>query len=159
MTRSIYNLKPSLVQTLSNLPQVPVSFSSQDWDLMKKVLNVLEPFKDATDKLSANDASISMVIPTVTLIIDGLEDENPTEERGVLTIKRSLKAAMKERFAGIEDMEAYSVSTLLDSKYNGEFYRDPHTLTVAKEILTVELVKLIRADSGTHNQVRNCVLF
>ena len=159
MTRSIYNLKPSLVQTLSNLPQVPVSFSSQDWDLMKKVLNVLEPFKDATDKLSANDASISMVIPTVTLIIDGLEDENPTEERGVLTIKRSLKAAMKERFAGIEDMEAYSVSTLLDSKYNGEFYRDPHTLTVAKEILTDELVKLIRADSGTHNQVRNCVLF
>ena len=154
MGKSIIDLKPSLVQTLSNMPQVPVTFNYQDFDLMKKVLKVLEPFKDATDKLSAQDASISMVIPTVTLIIDGLEDENPTEEHGVLTLKRSLKAAMMARFNDIEDIDAYRVSTLLDSKYKGEFYRDPTTLALAKDVLTNELVKLVRDDTSV--QVRIC---
>ena len=146
MLQSIIDLKPALVETLSNM-DVPVAFNYQDWELMKKVLNVLAPFKDATDMLSSHDASISMVIPFVTMIIDGLEDENPTEEHGVLTLKRSLKKAMKERFVNIEDNEDYTVSTLLDSKYKGDFFREDLTLTLAKEALTDKLVESLRDES------------
>ena len=52
---------------------------------------------DATDMLSSHDASVSMVIPFVTTVIESLETENPAEERGVLTLKRSLATSMKER--------------------------------------------------------------
>ena len=149
MLNSIVELMPAVVETMSNVPQVPVDFNSQERTLMKKVLLVVEPFKDATDMLSSHDASISMVIPCVTMIIDGLEKENPAEEHGVLTLKRSLKEAMKQRFANIEDVEGYYVSTLLDSKYKGHFYRDPFTLTLAKDALTDQLVELLRDEAPT----------
>ena len=149
MLQSHVDLMPALVETMSNMPQVPVDFNSQEWKLMKKVLKVLELFKDATDMLSSHDASISMVIPFVTIIITSLEKEDPREEHGVLTLKRSLKEAMKARFADIEEIEGYTVSTLLDSKYKGHFYREPLTLTHAKDALTDQLVKFLRDEAAT----------
>ena len=127
-------------------------FNTNDWKLMKKVVLVLDLFVDATDMLSSHDASVSMVIPFVTTVIESLETENPAEERGVLTLKRSLAASMNERFADIETNEHYIVSTLLDSKYKGDFYRDDSTLEQAKDILTERLVTLLQED-GT-NEVK-----
>ena len=145
---SIVGLKPALVETMSNVEGVPVYFRYQDWELMKKVVKVLEIFVDATDMLSSHDASISMVIPFVTSTIVDLETEDPSQEHGVLTIKRSLTTAMKARFADIETMEHYIVATLLDSKYKGHFYRTDGTLEKAKTILTDRLVELLQDDSA-----------
>ena len=65
------NLKPALIQTLSNV-DAPVEITQSDWKLTEKVLTVLKLFHDSTKKLSAYDASISMVIPVVTTIMKGL---------------------------------------------------------------------------------------
>ena len=146
MICSILGLQPALVQTLSKMPEVPVEIRRDDWELLKKIKQVLEPFKDATDLLSYHDASVSMVIPVVTMIIDALATENPAEEHGVLTLKRRLKMAMlrENRFASVETIEEYTVSTLLDSKYKGAFFRDPDTLQEATNILTEKLVNMLR---------------
>ena len=69
----------------------------QDWDKLLQVVQVLKPFKEATEMLSRYDASISMGIPIVSLIIKSLELENRAEETGVLGMKRALKEAMKKR--------------------------------------------------------------
>ena len=92
--------------------------------------------------LSKHDASISMVIPVVTMIINSLEMENP-EDYGVLGEKRALKEGMETRFSGIEETEHYFVSTLLDTRFKGCFYRDDDTLQRAKDVLTERLVTLL----------------
>ena len=99
--------------------------------------------------LSRHDASISLAIPIVTIIIDELEKENPREERGVLTMKRALKTSMETRFDYIhmiEENEHYIVSTFLDNKFKNNFYRNPDTLEAAKTIVTDKLVQYLKED-------------
>ena len=143
---SIVGLKPAVIQTMANLEGVPVEFRNQEWQLMDKILKVLQPFVDATNMLSAHDASISMVIPFVTSIICSLENEDPREEHGVLTLKRDLKTAMETRFGDIENIDDYIVATLLDSKYKGNFYRGTGTFERAKNILMEKLVEKLREE-------------
>ena len=138
MLSSVVGLKPALIQTLRYVDGVPVEFSNDDWKLMGKVLLVLEPFKDATDELSCNDASISMVIPEVTMIIKSLEKEDRRVE------KRSLLDAMENRFADIEVNDEYIVATLLDPKWKGNFFCYPETLNRATTLLTDRLVDLLK---------------
>ena len=80
-----------------------------------------------------------MVIPFVTTIISSLENEDPTQEHGVLKLKRDLKKAMQERFADIETIEEYAVSTLLDSKFKAHFFRKPDTLPFAQKLSQIGL--------------------
>ena len=137
------------MQTLLHVPNAPPELTNQDWKLLEKVVIVLKPFKDATVMLSRHDASISLAIPIVTIIIDELEKENPREERGVLTMKRALKTSMETRFDYIhmiEENEHFIVSTFLDNKFKNNFYRNPDTLEAAKTIVTDKLVQYLKED-------------
>ena len=146
MLVSIVEQEAAVVQTIQNVENVPVYFTPNEWRLMRKVVGVLKPFHEITLMLSQHDASISMTIPTVTLIFKSLE-ENPREDQGVLGLKRALKKGMDERFYDIETKEHFIVSTLLDSRYKKYFYRDPNTLDRAKCILTEKLVERLREDA------------
>ena len=96
---SVFNTKTAVVNTLHNIADPPVDFTFGDWKKMEQIINVLQIFKDATLKLSFRDASISMSIPIVTLIISDLAEETD-QDVGVLGMKRDLKKAMETRFAG-----------------------------------------------------------
>ena len=135
------------------MDEAPVEFTNDEWKTMEKVLKVLQPFRDATDMLSYHDASVSMVIPFVTTILASLTHEDRREEHGVLTLKRRLKTAMETRFGNIENIEEYTVATLLDSKYKGSFFRSPDTLDAAKNVLTERLVESLRKEGSSHDQV------
>ena len=127
-------------------------FTDQEWKLMRKLIDVLQPFKEATIDLSNRDASISMCIPTVTTIMGGLEEHH--DDYGVRGMKRSLWCNMEERFCSMEYNRHYTVGTLLDSKFKGCFYRNPDTLDTAREYLTEELVQLLR-EEGANDEVRD----
>ena len=79
----------------------PVEFTRKDWDLIvDQVLSVLAPFEEATRDLSDHDASISITIPTVTTILDGLAVDG--EVHGVQGLKRSVQASVNARFNAVE---------------------------------------------------------
>ena len=145
---SIDRLKPALVQTLSNVPDAPIELTNQDWKLIKKVIRVLKPFKEATEWLSHHDASISMVIPIVTTITVSLEEEDPEDDHGVLGMKRGLKAAMATRFDGIENKEYYAMASLLDTKFKRHFFMEETTFDRTKASLVNQLVQALRGQPG-----------
>ena len=147
-------LQDPVVQTLLHVPNAPPELTRQEWTLLDKVVKVLKPFKDATEMLSRHDASISMAIPIVTLIIEDLAKENPREEHGVLTMKRALKTSMETRFDYIhsttnyciEENEHFIISTFLDSKFKDHFYRKPNTAEVAKTVVIDKLAQYLKED-------------
>ena len=136
-------LKPAIIQTLMDPSlNLDIDFSRQDWDKIEQVVKVLRPFEEATKMLQFRDASISMVIPIVTTILKSLNDSR--EDVGVLTMKRSLKKAMEERFKDIETNHHYTVATLLDCKYKGHFFRNATTLEDTKSFVIDKLVQDLR---------------
>ena len=110
---------------------------------MEKLIEILRPFYEITEMLSKHDASISMAIPAVTLILDSLE-ENRNKDMGVLGYKRELKAEMLEMFEDMETEEHYIVSTLLDSRFKSAFFREPGTEQNAQLILLEKLTEHVR---------------
>ena len=115
---SLLDLKDPVVDTLQELaPDCAAhEFSGTEWKTMQKIVNVLKPFEEATKLLSEYDASISMAIFSVTLIVKSLESES-ADDVGVLSMKRALRHAMTTRFSTMEQNKRYTVATLLDSRY------------------------------------------
>ena len=120
---------------------------------MEKIVGVLKPFVDATEMLSSRDASISMAIPFVTSIMTSLDVIGA--DTGVKTMKRKLKEAMEERFAGMEGNDHYAVATLLDCKYKKHFFRDPSTLDRAKNVIVDKIVQALQMDMTTEVKKRD----
>ena len=147
LMQSIYELKDPVVDTLNKIEDAPVDFLPRDWKLMRQVKMVLQPFKDATEQLSFHDASISMVIPTVTMIIDTLAEET-SDDIGVLGLKRHLREEMELRFSGIESKEHYAIATILDGKYKKCFFQDSDMFEAAKALLVEKLVQAVMTATG-----------
>ena len=140
------------MEALNNTENAPVEFVKKDWEVMKLLIRVLKPFFEITEMLSKSDASISMSIPAVTLILKSLREEE--KDKGVLGLMREIKAEIEWRFEEMESEEHYTLSTLLDSRFKGHFYRNPNTRSRAKEALLQKLMEKIR-EKSTPVQVRN----
>ena len=93
--------------------KLDVNLTNADWTLMEKVVKVLEIFFEATVRFSSSSACISEVIPTVTGLLFTLSSE-ARDDHGVKDFKRKLKASMVERLGAKEELESYSIATLLD---------------------------------------------
>lgn len=152
MLTSIHDTEDAVAQTLRHMNSAPVEFRDQDWQLMKKVVRVLKPFKEATLMLSEKDASISTAIPVATLIIQSLEEEDRQEDMGVLTMKRDLKKNMKTRFSHLETEFHYTAATLLDSKFKHLFYQDPDTLQITKDHIVDKMVHDLESSQMAANR-------
>ena len=95
--------------------KLDVNLTNADWTLMEKVVKVLEIFFEATVRFSSSSACISEVIPTVTGLLFTLSSE-ARDDHGVKDFKRKLKASMVERLGAKEELESYSIATLLDPR-------------------------------------------
>ena len=148
------DLQEPLVNTIHKLADEcsDHEITAAEFKTMKKVVRVLKPFEEATRELSKHDASISMAIPNVTSLIEDMEEETSDDE-GVLTMKRALKDAMEWRFENMEENKRYTISTMLDSRYKHNFYRDPEAFDRTKTLIVNELISDMRGPDNCPSQV------
>lgn len=148
MLERFLELKVPLIEVMGRekwATKIEDNFYNADWELMNKVVLVLKGFKEATLMLSKSSASISQVIPIVKLIKDSLE-VSPRADHGVKKFKKDLKAALERRFDEKEDLEEYTIATLLDPRYKKIFFRDPLKCEAAVQLLLVKLRDEMRND-------------
>lgn len=153
MLERAQKLKHPLVSTLLATGSLDMEFSSQDWNLMEKLVNVLGVFYEATKALSSSDASISCVIPLVTTILKSLEVKSA--DFGIMGMKRGLREEMARRFAGIESKEILALATLLDPNYQIHFFRDKDALKDAKQLLCQKVVDTVRDEDLKPSETAN----
>ena len=109
-----------------------VEITHRDWQLMEQVIEVLEPFEQATRMLSSSQACISSVIPVITTIINGLEEICSGNEKGVKTMAKNLKNGMEAKFKFIETDKKYIMTTALDPRFKTSFFRFNETTSIIK---------------------------
>ena len=83
--------------------------SSHQLDIIKKVIEILAPIEEITRSISADLASISIVIPYLRILTRALEKN--TDDSGVRTMKGELLHSLKLRFSRIEENRKLSVAT------------------------------------------------
>ena len=94
-----------------------IKLSPEDWDMLKEVVEVLEPFEQVTTDLSAQYyPSISKIIPAVCLLNEELESIFVAVVP-VVQLKIDLLHNLSTRFHKLEDSTPLLISTYLDPRY------------------------------------------
>ena len=110
-----------------------VKFSNKDWELIKSVSEILEPFKEATLELSKSEACISQYIPTVKAIEMKLQPS--AHNNRVKGLKERLLKNLLKRLGNVESYDIYTLSCLLDPRFKKWCFRSQEKLDDAVKLL------------------------
>lgn len=94
--------------------------SSNQWNLLSSLINLLKPFEQITKEMSSEVALISQVIPVVQTLEKFLS-QTSQNFFGVGTLKDFFLADLKKRFGSLIDDELYIVATILDPRFKIAF--------------------------------------
>ena len=101
MLQLLRNLK-STVRLYAGDNEIPIP-TANEWQLMEKVLLLLQPFFEITKKVSSEQSILSAVIPDVAAL-DRYLTKYSTKDAGVHTLKEELRQELRRRFFLITSM-------------------------------------------------------
>ena len=127
--------------------EIPVP-TPNEWQLIDKVLRLLQPFFEITKKVSGEQSLLSSVIPDVAALNRYLKKCN-VKATGIYTLKDELRNALKKRFLvpqhedklNIMLDKPYVLSTLLDPRFKGRYMQ--HESFAEGKTLLLEEVKRV----------------
>ena len=78
-----------------------VQLTSHQLQLATKIVAVLSPIEEVTKSISADAASISVVLPFVRILQKTLDEHH--DDSGVRTMKNEVKTSLERRFSKSEE--------------------------------------------------------
>lgn len=99
------------------------NLSERQWQILKEVLNLLQPFEEITKLTSSTFSSISEVIPHITTLLKYLQKVTTKQAcPNVNEMRETLETELKHRFASIQEDKYYTLATLLDPRFRLNFF-------------------------------------
>ena len=118
-----------------------LNFSTTQCQLAEKVVRLLQPFEEATEDISCNTSSISLVIPIINSLKRILIVED--DDTGIMSMKRKMSLSIADRFTDIERHEFYSLSTLLDPRFKDKVFSSHAAVIHSREQLLAKCEEII----------------
>lgn len=157
MYERVCELQEPLEATLGLLHNPVPALTSEEWEVLKEVCQILKPFDLATTELSAEkNISISKVIPLVSGITRAVTA--PKVELKTASGKKLAKALLTElntRFENIEKKTEYMVSTFLDPRFREKGFTDSEKTLEAVEKRIVDLIESDLSDNETIDKTKD----
>nr|XP_018911921.1 PREDICTED: zinc finger BED domain-containing protein 1-like [Bemisia tabaci] len=98
-------------------------FGSSDLALLREVVKLLQPCKEATVDLGGQKyATTSSVIPTVTCITQMLQSQKVTLEPAI-ALQQKLLSEIQSRFYATEKHRPHAISTILDPRFKQVYFQ------------------------------------
>ena len=105
--------------TQYSIPQL----TANQLDLVGKVITASSPIEEMTKAVSANAASVSLIIQFVQMLSKTMEKRQ--DDKGVQTMKSEMLASLKRRFSDTEKSKCLVIATLLDPRFKDKFFSGP----------------------------------
>lgn len=113
------------------------ALTADQWDLLNDIASLLKPFEEMTRDLSKKEACISLVIPAVKALMAFLTAESPNDAR-VKSMKMGLRNSLEKRLGGVAAVPAFSLSTLLDPRFQTRCFDDAQTCATKALLLQAQ---------------------
>lgn len=140
MIRSVLAQDSTKLDQLDNVPQL----TQHERNMLQDLLDTLEPFEDATDKLQGeNVVTASMVIPCIMGLRESLK--TPSRYNGKLTA--ALSASLEKRMPAFESKTSYKFASVLDPRFKLRWLPSAQTKATMKEELISALASRATASS------------
>lgn len=144
MYERVCELQEPLEATLGLLHNPVPALTSEEWDVLKEVCQILKPFDLATTELSAEkNISISKVIPMVAGITRAVTA--PKVELKTASGKKLTKALLTElntRFENVEKKTEYAFATFLDPRFRQKGFMDSEETLEAVEKQIADMIDI-----------------
>ena len=114
------------------------------WDLIEKIVVVLNPVEEITRSISTEVASVSLIIPFIRAFRRTLEDHD--NDRGIRTKKSEMLDSLNRRYGDAESKETLVLATLLDPRFKDKFFSGVHEKINAKELLDDKVAEITSTD-------------
>ena len=120
--------------------------SPNQWDIVEKIVAVLNPVEEITQSISTEVASVSLIIPFIRASWRTLEDHN--NDRGIrtVTMKSEMLDLLNRRYGDEENNESFVLATLLDPRFKDKFFSGVHEKIKAKELLDEKVAEITSND-------------
>ena len=96
-----------------------VQLTSHQLELVTKVVAALSPTEAVTKSISADAASVSVVLPFVRILSKTFSEHHG--DSGVRTMKSEMNTSLARRFVSAEENERLLVATVLDPRFKEKF--------------------------------------
>ena len=114
------------------------------WDLVEKILAVLNPIEENMQSISTEVASVSLIIPFIRAFQRTLEDHS--NDRGIRTMKSEMLDSLNRRYGDVESNETLVLVTLLDPRFKDKFFSGVDEKINAKELLDNKVAEITSTD-------------
>jgi hypothetical protein len=122
---------------LSTMPKAPAIITLEDYLILQDLILILGIFDEATNKISSNYVTSSLVIPLVYGIHRNLSSQKPTTPEGNIILQSVLESVIKRLFP-FEERTILRLSTLLDPRMKKEAFRSSNNAEAAVLLLKSE---------------------
>ncbi|CAK1589244.1 unnamed protein product [Parnassius mnemosyne] len=123
---NLYSIEYGKVDTLS----------SNEWDIIKNLTTALKFFYEATLDLSFDDASISIVIPLISLLTRTLQVRSENENEIMINMKNSLYDSLNTRFSYIKRQTSLMAATILNPRFKSKHLNSDELDLAMSEIIS-----------------------
>ncbi|XP_037816336.1 zinc finger BED domain-containing protein 4-like [Lucilia sericata] len=121
------------------------NLTTEEWDYLKNIVEALKSIYEATTDLSADTATISLIIPLIKILESKLNEADNADQ-----LQNDLKHALNERFKFIETSPLLIMSTLLDPRFKNK-YLSITQMTIAEK----EISNFLQMDTANSSQTCN----
>lgn len=92
-----------------------------EWEIIKNLVVVLKSFYQATLDISADSASISLIIPLVAMLNQKLHIRDETTPMAIINMKQQLSESLNRRFSYVQNFLQLSIATMLDPRFKTKY--------------------------------------
>ena len=138
---SLYMVKSVIEQKMSLAAYATetgiVTLSPTQLDLTEKIVAALSPVEEPTKSISADCASVSVIIPFIKMLSKTLQKHH--NDSGVRTMKNEILCSLNRRSCDIGDNQHLVLASLLDPQYKNRFLDGAEQQAKAKELMLEEI--------------------
>lgn len=138
MIQRISLINNEITVALSTMPKAPAVITLEDYLILQDLILILGMFDEATNKISGNYVTSSLVIPLVCGIHRNLLSQKPTTPEGNIILQSILESVTKRLFP-YEERTIPRLSTLLDPRMKKEAFRSTNNAEAAVSLLKSEM--------------------
>ncbi|XP_050322582.1 E3 SUMO-protein ligase ZBED1-like [Bactrocera neohumeralis] len=140
MMQRILETNEAISRVLLKTPKSLPPFTADEITLIKELVEILNPFQDATVSVSADTkVTISLIIPTCCELRKQIFEMNSFISPEAKLVVDYLRVRMAERFSQYEERTATRLATILDPRFKKDGFLQPSNAEQAKKALELEV--------------------
>ncbi|KAL0161448.1 hypothetical protein M9458_045173, partial [Cirrhinus mrigala] len=154
MLQRLIDLREPVGAALASLSNDIMPLSSADFDIISESLEVLAPFRYATEELSGEKrVSASKIIPVIRMIQRKVAEKTAlARNASASSLGMALQQYINKRCSNVESIRVLTLATLLDPRFKTLGFGNQDNARKAEQLLTDECASIIRLTSEHDSQ-------